>query len=79
MTVVITGASSGIGLELSKRYAAKASKLYLIARREVALRELAQSLSTRYPLLSVEIFPTDVTDFKKLIKHRSKSAAPQKK
>ena len=67
MTVVITGASSGIGLELSKRYAAKASKLYLIARREVALRELAQSLSTRYPLLSVEIFPTDVTDFKKLI------------
>ena len=67
MTVVITGASSGIGLELSKRYAKKASKLYLIARRGDALQELSNYLVRHHPSLSVEILPTDVTDFKKLI------------
>ena len=61
MTVVITGASSGIGRELAVRYSKIASKLYLIARREDALDELASQLSKNGVL--VHVFAIDVTDF----------------
>lgn len=66
MTVVITGASSGIGLELSKRYAKKATKIYLLARREQELNILAGSLRQNNHGLSVETMAVDVTDFSKL-------------
>ena len=66
MTVVITGASSGIGLELSKRYAKKATKIYLLARREQELNILADSLRQNNHDLSVETMAVDVTDFSKL-------------
>lgn len=61
MTIVITGASSGIGRELAVRYSKIASKLYLIARREDALDELASQLSKNGVL--VYVFAVDVTDF----------------
>ena len=66
LTVVITGASSGIGLELSKRYAKKATKIYLLARREQELNILAGSLRQNNHGLSVETMAVDVTDFSKL-------------
>jgi len=43
-TVLITGASSGIGRELAVQLAAKNNRLLLVARREERLRELVQSL-----------------------------------
>jgi len=43
-TVLITGASSGIGKELAIQLAAKNNRLLLIARREDLLSELVQSL-----------------------------------
>jgi len=46
LRVVITGASSGIGAALARRYAARGAILGLIARREGALREVAAALAT---------------------------------
>src|SRR5665213_1661640 len=43
-TVVITGASSGIGLELAKCFAADGCKLILVARNTEALEKLAEEL-----------------------------------
>ncbi len=61
MTVVITGASSGIGRELAARYAPIASKLYLIARREESLKALANELQNNKTI--IKTFSVDVTDF----------------
>lgn len=44
---IITGASSGIGLELAKRLAADGYELGLMARRVQLLREIADGLPTR--------------------------------
>ena len=44
MNVFITGASSGIGAALARRYASEGATLGLFARREQALDEVAQSL-----------------------------------
>lgn len=46
-TVLITGASSGIGLELAKCFAADGSRLILVARNTVALEKLADELRAR--------------------------------
>src|SRR5712671_5468194 len=43
-TVLITGASSGIGLELAKCFAADGCRLILTARNEDALKSLAAQL-----------------------------------
>lgn len=43
-TVLITGASSGIGLELAKCFAADGSRLILVARNQAALEKLAEEL-----------------------------------
>jgi short-subunit dehydrogenase len=44
-TIIITGATSGIGLTTARMAAEKGAKLVLIARNEQALRELADELS----------------------------------
>ncbi|CAB1367322.1 SDR family oxidoreductase [Denitratisoma oestradiolicum] len=57
LRVWITGASSGIGAALARRYAARGASLGLVARRGDVLRELAASLPGR-----VFTYPLDVTD-----------------
>ena len=57
MRVIITGASSGIGAALARRYAREGAVLGLIARREPQLKQLAQALST-----PCAIYPLDVRD-----------------
>ena len=47
-TVLITGASSGIGLELARCFAADRSDLILVARNTVALESLAAELQARH-------------------------------
>ena len=44
-TVLITGASSGIGLELAKLFAADGSQLILAARSADKLQQLAEELN----------------------------------
>jgi short-subunit dehydrogenase len=59
-TALITGASSGIGLEFAKLLAAEGYNLVLIARDEQKLREIAASLPTKFNV-SVKIYPKDLS------------------
>src|SRR5437773_462152 len=59
-TVLITGASSGIGLELAKLFAADKSDLVLVARRTDKLDELAQSLRRDHGV-TVRVLSKDLT------------------
>lgn len=61
-TVLITGASSGIGRELAHCFGAEASTLVLVARRETRLQELATELRQTHPKLTVDVRPCDLLD-----------------
>lgn len=61
MKIFITGASSGIGEELSRRYATRDNELVLLARREERLKKLQNELLVHAK--SVEIIAADVTEF----------------
>jgi short-subunit dehydrogenase len=52
-TVLITGASSGIGLELAKCFVADGCKLILVARNKEALENLAEELRGRNKIESI--------------------------
>ncbi|WP_394255038.1 SDR family NAD(P)-dependent oxidoreductase [Pseudoclavibacter helvolus] len=47
-TVLVTGASSGLGAEFARQLASRGSDLVLVARREAKLAELAADLRGRY-------------------------------
>lgn len=61
-TALITGASAGIGLELSRALAPKLDLLILVARRLERLEPLAKRLRTRFPALKVAPQATDLSD-----------------
>ena len=58
-TALITGASSGIGLELAHLFARDGYRLVLVARNRGALRELGDELQSRY-CVEVRISPKDL-------------------
>ncbi|SPM37043.1 Short-chain dehydrogenase [Mycobacterium rhizamassiliense] len=60
-TVVITGASSGIGAELARGLARRGFPLLLVARRRERLDELADEVRTEYGV-AVEVLPLDLSD-----------------
>jgi short-subunit dehydrogenase len=59
-TVLVTGASSGIGLELARLFAAAGSELILVARREARLRKLAGEIGAEHGV-KVDVLPADLT------------------
>jgi hypothetical protein len=61
-TVVVTGASSGIGLELARRLSTEASRLVLVARRKQRLEELAHELVEFRAGLEVDVEAVDLAD-----------------
>ncbi|MGJ3235405.1 SDR family NAD(P)-dependent oxidoreductase [Marivirga sp.] len=54
-TALITGASSGIGLELAKNHAQKGDNLVLVARSEQKLNELKKELENHYKITATVI------------------------
>jgi short-subunit dehydrogenase len=61
-TVLITGASSGIGLELAKCFAADADgcRLILVARNKDALEKLAEELRAKHKIETI-VLPADLS------------------
>lgn len=59
-SVIITGASSGIGKALAQAFAAKGYNLGLVARREAVLKDVQAELTAKYQV-QVEIASLDVS------------------
>ena len=60
-TVLITGASSGIGLELARRFAADGAALVLVARSEEKLGNIVRELRARYGV-AARVLAYDLSD-----------------
>jgi short-subunit dehydrogenase len=61
-TILITGASSGLGAEMARQFAAHGNDLALCARRTERLEELKAEILAAYPGRRVEVRALDVTD-----------------
>lgn len=59
--VLVTGASSGIGVEIARDLARRGHGVALVARRQGPLDELAAELADRHGVRT-EVVPTDLTD-----------------
>lgn len=61
-TILITGASSGLGAEMARQFADRGHDLALCARRTDRLDELKAEILARYPDRRVEVRALDVND-----------------
>ena len=59
-TALITGASSGIGLEFARKFASEKNNLVLVARNEAKLNELADELKSAYGV-TVKVIAADLS------------------
>jgi short-subunit dehydrogenase len=66
--LLITGASSGLGAEMARQFAAKGHNLALTARRTDRLEALRAELTERYSQITVVIHSLDVTDHDQVFK-----------
>lgn len=62
MTIVITGASRGIGKAIAEVYAAGGSDLVLTSRNDFALYKCVEELQTRYPRVTIRAKAFDLSD-----------------
>jgi short-subunit dehydrogenase len=66
--ILITGASSGLGAEMARQFAAKGHDLALTARRTERLEALRAELTASHPQIKVAIHSLDVTDHDQVFK-----------
>jgi short-subunit dehydrogenase len=66
-SAVITGASAGIGRELARQLAGRATLLALVARRRDRLEELRSELLFANPALHVDIREVDLSDLEQTV------------
>lgn len=59
-TVLVTGASSGIGMAIAREVAPRAKAIVLVARRAPRLEKLKEELVKARPELRVEVLPCDL-------------------
>ena len=59
--VIITGASSGVGLAIAEKCAQNGANLVLLARRLDVLEKVQDDLQTRYSV-NVKVYKLDVSD-----------------
>ena len=67
-SVLITGASAGLGEEFARQLASRCSQMILVARREDRLRDLSADLKQINPELDVLFFVVDLTITEKRVK-----------
>ena len=60
-TALITGASSGIGYELTRCFAQDGHNVIMVANQEDKLQQAAQQISTEFPLIRVETVSIDLS------------------
>ncbi|OGQ49632.1 MAG: hypothetical protein A3I10_03785 [Deltaproteobacteria bacterium RIFCSPLOWO2_02_FULL_57_26] len=60
-TILITGASSGIGAAFARSLASQGYDLVLVARREAQLRSLADEVQRKFNV-NAQVFPADLSD-----------------
>src|SRR5688500_18096551 len=58
---LITGASSGIGYELTRCFARDGHNVIMVANHEDKLQQAAQQISTEFPLIRVETIAEDLS------------------
>src|SRR5512135_864553 len=56
---LVTGASSGLGVDFARQLAARGSNLILVARREDRLRTVQQAITAQYNV-GVDVCPMDL-------------------
>ena len=61
MYALVTGASAGIGMEITKYLAVKGYDLILTARREDRLQKLRSQILNKYPDRDVIVIPADLS------------------
>ena len=61
MVALVTGASSGIGLEFSRQLAALGHHLVLVSNQDEALEQVRTELATAYPQQRFYAYPLDLT------------------
>ncbi len=67
-TILVTGASSGIGMAIARLVAPRARTVVLVARRVERLEELKRALQEASPALRVEVVPCDLSSREEVTK-----------
>lgn len=61
LTVIVTGASKGIGKAVAEIFAANGATLFLCSRGEVTLYKTLEELQTRFPQATIKARPADLS------------------